>query len=109
MLHRIGFLGCSLVKNLPARAGDASSIPEPKRSPAEGNGNPFQYSCLKSVTDRGAWQAKDHGVATVQHDLSTERHTHTYTHTHTHTHTRRHLFALTAFHTFKTVIPALLQ
>ena len=23
---------------------------------------PFQYSCLKNPTDRGAWQAKVHGV-----------------------------------------------
>ena len=100
MLHRMGFLGGSVV-NLPANAGDASSIPELKRSPAGGNGNLFHYSCLKNFTDRGAWRATDHGVTTVRHDLSTEHHTHT--------HAQRHLFALTAFHTFKTVVPALLQ
>ena len=29
----------------------------------EGNGYPFQYSCLKSPMDRGAWQVIFHGVA----------------------------------------------
>ena len=38
----------------PASAGDANSIPESGRSPAEGNGNPLQYSCLGNPTDRGA-------------------------------------------------------
>ena len=38
-----------MIKNLPAIAGDtgdAGSIPEPGRSPGEGNGNPLQYPCL---------------------------------------------------------------
>ena len=38
-----------MVKNLPANAGDAGdtgSIPELRRSPGGGNGNPLQYSCL---------------------------------------------------------------
>ena len=29
-------------------------------SPGEGNGNPFQYSCLENTMDRGAWQAMHH-------------------------------------------------
>ena len=37
--------------------GDASSVPGSERSPAEGHGNPLQYSCLKSLMDRGAWRA----------------------------------------------------
>ena len=39
-----------MVKNPSASAGDgrdAGSIPGLGRSPGEGNGNPFQYSCLK--------------------------------------------------------------
>ena len=40
--------------------------------PREGNGNPFQYSCLENPRDRGAWQATVHGVATVGHDLATK-------------------------------------
>ena len=38
-----------VVKNKPANAGDVrdmSLIPGFGRSPGEGNGNPFQYSCL---------------------------------------------------------------
>ena len=37
----IGFPGGSMVKNLPANAGDAGLIPGPGRSPREGNGNPL--------------------------------------------------------------------
>ena len=44
-------------------ARDAGSIPESRRSPGEGNGNPLQYSCLKDPTDRGTWQATVHGFA----------------------------------------------
>ena len=51
-----------MVKNLPANAGDAGSIPGSGRSPGEGNGNPLQDSCLENPTDRGAWQAIVHGV-----------------------------------------------
>ena len=29
--------------------------------PAEGNGNPLQYSCLWNPMDRGSWQATVHG------------------------------------------------
>ena len=32
----------------------------------EGNGNPFQYSCLENSVDRGAWWAAIHGVAQGQ-------------------------------------------
>ena len=35
--------------------GDLGSIPGPGRSPGEGNGNPFQYSCLENPTDGGSW------------------------------------------------------
>ena len=41
-----------MVKNQPANAGDASSIPGSGRSPGEGNGNPLQYSCLGNAMDR---------------------------------------------------------
>ena len=62
-----------MVKNLPASAGDMSSIPESGRSPEGGNGNPLQYSCLGDPMDRGAWWAADHGVTRVGHDLKTEQ------------------------------------
>ena len=53
----------SQVKNLPANAGDGGSIPGPRKSPGEGNGNPLQHSCLENPMDRGAWQSIVHGVA----------------------------------------------
>ena len=54
--------GGSVVKNLPANAGDVGSIPGSGRSPGEGNGNPFQDSCLGNPMDKGAWWATVHGV-----------------------------------------------
>ena len=59
----MGFPGGSAVKNKPANAEDAGLIPELGRSSEEGNGNPFQYSCLKNSMDRRAWRATVHGVA----------------------------------------------
>ena len=44
-----------MVKNLPANAGDAGSIPGLGRSPGVGNGNLLQYSCLENSMDRGDW------------------------------------------------------
>ena len=35
--------------------GDLGSIPGSGIFPGEGNGNPFQYSCLENPRDRGAW------------------------------------------------------
>ena len=57
-----GFPGGSVVKNLPAKAGDMGPITGLRRSPGEGNGNPFQYSCLGNPMDRGTWWATVHGV-----------------------------------------------
>ena len=52
-----------MVKNLPANAGDAGSVPGSERPPGEGNGNPVQYACLENPMDRGAWGATVHEVA----------------------------------------------
>ena len=60
------FLGGSMVKNLPANAGDAGSIPGLGRSPGEGNGNPLPYSCLENSMDRGAWWATVHELTKSQ-------------------------------------------
>ena len=57
-----GFLGGSVVKNLPDNAGDLSSIPGLGRSPREGNGNPLQYYCLGNPLDRGDWWTIVQGV-----------------------------------------------
>ena len=63
------FSGGSVVKNLPANAGDsgdAGSIPGSGRSPGGGSGNPLQYSYLKNSMDRRAWKTTVHGVAKSQ-------------------------------------------
>ena len=63
-LHlQTSFPGGSVVKNPPANAGDADSIPGLGRSPGGGHGNPLQYSCLENPMDRGTWQAAVHGVS----------------------------------------------
>ena len=66
----MGFLGGSVVKNLPANAADMGSIPGLGRSTGEGNGNSLQYSSLENPMDRGAWQATVHEVAKSQTRLS---------------------------------------
>ena len=43
--------------------GDTGSVPGSGRSPGEGNGNLFQYSCLENPIDRGACWATVPGVA----------------------------------------------
>ena len=45
-------------------------VPGSGRSPGEGNGNSFQYSCLENPMDRAAWQVTVHGVAKGQTRLS---------------------------------------
>ena len=62
-MHKKGFPGGSVVKNLPANAGDMGLIPFSGRSPGEGNGNPLQYSCLGNLMNRVAWWATVHEVA----------------------------------------------
>ena len=51
---KVGFPGCSVIKNPPANAGDMGSIPGWRTSPGEGNGNPLVYSCSGNPMDRGA-------------------------------------------------------
>ena len=58
----MGFPDGSVVKNVPAKAGDAGLIPESGRYPGGGNGNPLQYSCLEIPMGRGARQATVHGA-----------------------------------------------
>ena len=64
-----GFPDGTVVKHLPAKAGDKrdmGSILGLGRSPGGGNGNPLQYSCLKNPMDRECWQA------TVQRDAKSQ-------------------------------------
>ena len=58
-----GFMGSTVVENLPANAGDVGSISGSVRSPGVGNGNLIQYSRLENSIDRGTWWATAHGVA----------------------------------------------
>ena len=65
----MGFLGGTVVKNLPANAGGArnvDSFPGPGRPLGTGNGNPCQYSCVEKYMGRGVWQATIHGVTKSQ-------------------------------------------
>ena len=65
-----------MVKNPPANAGDikdVGSIPGLRRSPREGRGNPFQYSCLENPMDRAAWWAADYSPWSHKELDTTER------------------------------------
>ena len=78
----MGFPGCSVVKKMPACAGDAgdtSLIPGLGRSPGRGNGKPLQYSCLENSMNRGAWQAIIHVVTKNRTRLSDSAHENNYT------------------------------
>ena len=70
----LGFLGGSLVKNLPANARGAGSIPEWGRSPGAGNGLTLQYPCLENSMDGGAWRATVHLVSKGRIQLSNWAH-----------------------------------
>ena len=68
----LGLPGGPMVTSLPANPGDMGLIPDPAHAmeqlslcistTGEGNGNPFQYPCLESLMDRGAWWATVHGL-----------------------------------------------
>ena len=68
-----GFPRDSVVKNVPANAGDSGLIPSLERSPREGNGNPLQYSCLRNPIDRSLAGCSPRGHKRVGHDLATEQ------------------------------------
>ena len=63
----VGFLGGTVVKNLPLNTGDAGSIPGSGRYPEGGNSNPLQYSCLENPRAPLSMGATVHGVA-KRHD-----------------------------------------
>ena len=55
--------GASLVAQMESVCNaDLASIPGLGRSPEEGSGYPFQFSCLENLTNRGAWWDTVHGV-----------------------------------------------
>ena len=64
-MYKIGFPGGLVVKNLPAKAGDAGDAgpsPGSGRPPGEENGNPLQYFSLGNSMDGGTWPATVRGV-----------------------------------------------
>ena len=61
------FPGGSDGKESASNAGDPGLTPGSGRSPGEGYGYPFQYSCLEN---RGAWSATVHSVAKSLTQLS---------------------------------------
>ena len=68
-----GFPGSSDGKKFACNArdpGDLGLTPGLGRSPGEGDGIPFQYSCVEISVDRGAWSATVHGTAKRQGWLS---------------------------------------
>ena len=76
VIHYLGFPGGSVVKNMPADAGDEDSIPGSGRSPEGGNGNPLQYSCLGPHEQRSLAGYSPWGHQKVKHNWETE-HAHT--------------------------------
>ena len=56
------FPGGSVVKDLPANAGEADLIPGWGKYLGEGKGK-VKYCCLGNLMERGAWWAIVHGVA----------------------------------------------
>ena len=70
MISILGFPGGSDSKASACNVGDPGSIPGSERSPAEGNGNPLQHSCLENPMDGGAWEATVCGVAKSRTRLS---------------------------------------
>ena len=66
-----GFLGGSVVKNIPANAGDIGDVVSiPGSGRFSGGGNSLQYSCLENPMDRRAWWATVRGVAKSRTRLS---------------------------------------
>ena len=67
----LGFPGGSNTKKKSAcSTKDLGLIPGLGRSPAEGNGNLLQHSCLEKILDREAWWATVHGVTKSRTRLS---------------------------------------
>ena len=56
-----------MVKNSPANAGDMGSISGSGRSPGEGYGNPFQYSCFENLMD--SMKRKKKNIKTLEDEF----------------------------------------
>ena len=58
----MGFPGGLDSEESVCNIGDQGLITGSGRCPGEGNGNPFQYSCLENSMNREARQSTVHGV-----------------------------------------------
>ena len=77
----LGLPGGSVVKKMPANAGDTGFISGSGRSLGEGHGNPLQNSCLENSMDRRAWWATVHEVTkswTPLKQMNTPSHHHSF-------------------------------
>ena len=63
-----GLPGASDSKESPCNAWDLALIPGLERPLGEGNGYPFQYSCLENSMERGGWWVIVPGVAKIRQD-----------------------------------------
>ena len=66
--HLVGLPGGAVLKNPLAAAGDVGSIPGLKRSPAGGNGNRLQHSCLVIPWTEEPGGLQSVGSQRVRHD-----------------------------------------
>ena len=58
-----------MVKESAYNAGNPGSIPGLGRSPGEGHGNPFQYSCLGNPWTEEPGRLQSMGLQRVRHNL----------------------------------------
>ena len=73
----MGFSGGTVVRNLPANAGnvkDSGLILGLGTSPGGGNDHPLPYTCLENTMDRGAWWAAVHGLVELDTALQLNMH-----------------------------------
>ena len=64
----LGFPGGSVVKNLPANAGDVGSIPRLGRFPGGGDGNSLQHDAEKIPWMEEFGRLPSMGLQGVRHD-----------------------------------------
>ena len=65
-------VGSSVGKESSCNVREWGLISGSGRSPGEGHGNPFQYSCQENSVDRGTRKATVYIVRRVGHNLATE-------------------------------------
>ena len=66
-----GFPGGSDDKESACNAGETGLIPGSGRSPGEGNGSLFQYSCLENPMDRENYGVQSMNWQRIRHDWAT--------------------------------------